>query len=446
MSVRLALTGEASLEGKGLHTGEPARLTLKPGEPGRGIAFVRVDLPGRPSIPARVQHASGSDRGTTLAANGAEVHTVEHVLSALHGLGVDDAVVELTGQETPAADGSALPYVALIRAAGTTQTSVPRVAAPPGGSVYVNDGEGRVLSAQPFDGLVVSYTLDYRTPRTLTQYASFEITPETYERDVAPARTFCLEEELDGLRAAGLIRGGSIENAVVLKRDGTTSSPLRFPNEPARHKILDLVGDLALSGAPLRAAVIGCRTGHAANQRLARALASAPAAGRDPAFPSTDPAELAALAKKLPLESKDLMRILPHRFPFLFVDRLVEFVPGERAVGLKNVSINEAVFQGHFPGEPFFPGVLILEALAQVGAVIVLSKPENAGKLALFAAVKDARFRRPVRPGDQLRLEVSGLRLKGRIGSAAAKAFVEGQLVAEAEVWFAFADRGEAKP
>jgi len=437
------LAAAASVSGLGLHTGAESTLTIRPAPEGAGVSFVRVDLASHPSVPALARFATGADRGTTLSQGEAVVHTVEHVLSALHGLGVDNAVLELTASEPPEVDGSALPFVQAIKKAGLVTQDAERKTRILRAPVFLQEGGGRYLAAQPAASLSAAYTLEYGPPHAMTQFASFELTEELYEREIAPARTFCFESEIPKLKEAGLIRGGSLANAVVFGADGRPSTPLRFPNEPARHKLLDLLGDLFLAGGPMTGSFAAAKTGHAANQRLARALSAA--AGPDainPLFPSADPDEIARIAAKLPMETNDLMRILPHRYPFLLVDRIVEFEAGSRAAGIKNVSINEEYFQGHFPGDPVMPGVLILEALAQVGAVLVLTRKENIGKLAYFAAIKEVKFRRPVRPGDQLRLEISGLRLKGRIGMANGVASVEGQVAAEAEVWFGFVERG----
>ena len=423
-------------EGIGLHTGNPVRMHFHPAPPNTGIVFRRVDLDPPLDFPVHVDFSPAVTeefRNTTLSRNGYSIHTVEHVLATLTGLGLDNVVVELNSNE-PAepTNGSCADYVARIKEAGITGQGTPvryfEVKQPI--SLVENDIE---LLALPYDGFRISFTIKYDEPVLGTQYASFDINPQTFEEEIASARTFVLWEDVERLRKQGLIKGGTMDNAIVVGPSGIMNeAPLRFSNEFVRHKILDLLGDLTLVGRPIKGHIISHKSGHVSNGKFARLLAKA-AARLDRTYIGDAPLEW---------NIRDIMRIMPHRYPFLLVDRLLEMVDGERVVGIKNVTINEPFFNGHFPDHPIFPAVLILEAMAQTGGILLLSTVENpTSKLVYFMGIDGARFRRPVLPGDQLRFELTMLRLRKSGCKMRGEAYVDGQLVAEAELMAQVIDR-----
>ncbi len=340
------LAHSASLAGTSLHTGEKVTLTLRPAAPGFGLKFKRIDLPDGPTIDARIENVKTVERATTLAEGNIKVHTVEHVLSALTGLGVDNAVIEMDANEPPIGDGSALAYVELIRSCGVVPQDAPRHVFEVRETVHIETKDGSLLTLVPDPAFRVSCTQVGPGGR-FTQYHSLEINPATYEKEIAPARTFTFYEDIQPLLDKGLIKGGSLENAIVVRGDSVLSrDPLRFPDEFARHKILDIVGDLALFGRRIKGHVIAVKPGHGANAELTRALAK-------------QHAQIAALlpAARLPvgdtvLDINEVMRMLPHRYPFLMVDRVIGFEGDIRCRAVKQVSANEPYFPGAFPRLP----------------------------------------------------------------------------------------------
>lgn len=454
VSPQQTLRGPASLSGVGLHSGGKVTMTFLPAPPNSGIRFCRVDLDGRPEMEARVEHVVDTTRSTTLGRGGVKVHTVEHVLAAFSGCGVDNAVVEIDAGEPPVGDGSAQPYVRMIREAGIVPQTEPRAVYRVAEPIELVAGDTSMV-ALPHDRLKITCTNADRAGR-YTQVHSLEITPETWATELAPARTFCFYEEIEALVKNGLIKGGSLENAVVIRDDAVlTTEPLRFPDEFVRHKILDILGDLALAGRPVQAHVIAVRPSHSANCELARRLVeqmrrpgtAMQAFGPPPrraAAARAVVAESESPAASEPVASSDMgidyvMRLLPHRYPFLMVDRVLK-VDGNKISALKNVTINEPFFQGHFPGHPIMPGVLQLEAMAQVAGILMLRQAENAGKLAYFMSAESVKWRRPVRPGDQLQIDVELTKNRGKIGRAKGVCSVGGETVSEAEVTFMLTD------
>ena len=417
----------------GLHTGAAATLRVGPAPADSGVVFVRTDLPGKPRIPISVDRVVDRGRRTALAEGAAEIHTVEHLLSACHGMQVDDLVVEIDGVEVPGMDGSALPFAEMLKRAVPVEIpDAPRrellLRGPEG---VVERGTDATLSALPWDrGLQLSYTLDYGPGAPFApQHVSLGVTPEAYMAEIAPARTFVLEIEAKKLREMGLGKGATTENTLVIGPGGPADNRLRFPDEYARHKTLDLMGDLFLLGADLKAHVTAVRSGHGANASLVKRLTALVRAEVD-----------AEEGRSRRLDIGEIQRILPHRYPFLLVDRVLEIDGFRRAVGVKNVTINEQFFQGHWPGTPVMPGVLIVEALAQLSGVLLLRKLENTGRLAALLSIDRVKFRRAVVPGDQVVLEVETLKLKARTGRVHGRATVEGELAAEARMNFMMLD------
>ena len=382
----------ASLAGTSLHTGQPVTLTLKPAPADFGIKFRRVDIPDQPFISADVEKVQTVERATSLAEGSVKVHTVEHILSALTGMGIDNAVIEMDANEPPIGDGSSAPYVELIKSAGIVELDVPR--------------------------------------RYLV------ITPETYEKELSPARTFTFYEDIKPLLEKGLIKGGSLENAVVIRGEELMSKePMRFINEFARHKAMDLIGDLTLCGKPILGHVIAIKPGHGPNTELTAKLKKEHHRNQQMA-----PNPVNVPYGDAVLDINEVMSLLPHRYPFLMVDRIIGFEGETKCRGLKNLTMNELFFQGHFPGHPVMPGVLQVEAMAQVASIVMLRQPGNASKLGYFMSADKVKFRRVVVPGDTLIIEAELTKMRGNIGQATARCLVNGQVVSEAEIKFGLQD------
>ena len=443
------LAKPASYSGVGLHSGNKVSMTLLPAPPNSGVIFRRVDLDSRSEIPAQVGNVAETDRSTTLSRGNAKVQTVEHVLAALYGFGVTNAVVELDSSEPPVADGSARQFCKMIREAGI-EAQAERVEPVQVTEPIEYTHNGTVISAFPHDGFKITCTSSDKGGR-FTQFFSVELTPETWESEIAQARTFCFYEEIEYLIKNGLIRGGSLENAIVIRDDAVlTAEPMRYREEFVRHKILDIIGDLSLVGAPLRGHIVAVKPGHAANCGLARrilqqvrrpsvAAQSFSPPGDTPARQSTQPKHPQVSDETTaPLDSDQIMQILPHRYPFLMVDRVTR-IDGNQITAEKNVTLNEPYFQGHFPGHPIMPGVLQLEAMAQVAGILTLKQADNAGKIAYFMAADKVKWRKPVKPGDVLQIDIELLRARGKVAKAKGVCTVRGEVVSEAEITFTLA-------
>ncbi|MCU0794410.1 MAG: bifunctional UDP-3-O-[3-hydroxymyristoyl] N-acetylglucosamine deacetylase/3-hydroxyacyl-ACP dehydratase [Akkermansiaceae bacterium] len=432
--VQHTLAGSATLEGTSLHTGAKVTLTLKPAPENHGFKFRRIDIPDQPFIDADVDKVQTVERATTLAEGSVKVHTVEHVLSALCGMGVDNAIIEMDANEPPIGDGSSAPFVELIKKAGIVAQSAPRRVWEIREPIHLETGDGSLLTVVPCKTFRVSVT-NVGPDGRFAQYFSSEVTPETYEKEIAPARTFVYYEDVKPLLDKGLIKGGSLENAVVVRGDQVMSKEaVRFPNEFARHKALDVIGDLMLSGKRILGHVICVKPGHGPNTKLAAILKREYSRMRSLAAPFAMPSGEAVL------DINDVLKLLPHRYPFLMVDRIVDFVGDTKCTGVKNVTINEPFFPGHFPGHPIMPGVLQLEAMAQVSSILMLRKPENVGKIGYFMSADSVKWRRPVLPGDTLFIEAEVVKVRGNIGSTRCRCFVNGELASEAELKFALVD------
>lgn len=441
------LAREVSIKGSALHTGDAVTLTMKPAPVDHGIVFKRIDLHGAPEIKPRVDLVTDLVRATTIQSGHAKIHTVEHVLSALHGLGVDNVVIEMDASEPPIMDGSAQPFVNLILQGEPVEQEKDREYFELDAPISVTKGNRSVI-ALPFDGLKISCTsADDRGIHT--QHLSLALDPEVYKTQIAAARTFTIYEDIEELLKLGKIRGGSLDSAIVIRGDKILSKePLRFKDEFVRHKILDIVGDIMLLGLPLKAHIVATRPGHAINAELTKLLfeklQEKKAGGGKKKAAAAGPAMV--LANETSLDIRRVLDTLPHRYPFLMIDRVVEFKGADELSALKNVTINEPFFQGHYPGNPVLPGVLQIEAMAQAAGILMLRKISSEGKTALFMSCDKVKFRRAVRPGDQLVINVKMTKSRGnKIGVAEGECLVNGQVTSSAELMFAVVDNSEVE-
>jgi UDP-3-O-[3-hydroxymyristoyl] N-acetylglucosamine deacetylase / 3-hydroxyacyl-[acyl-carrier-protein] dehydratase len=454
---------EASYAGVGLHTGNTTKITFIPAPVNSGIVFKRVDLPDSPPIKADVEHVVDISRGTTIGIDSVKIHTVEHVLAAISGLEIDNIICEVNGNEPPVGDGSALPFVEVLLKAGIIEQEALRDYLIIDKTItYSDPSKGIDIVVFPSDEFRITFMVDYKNPALGTQYTSMYSLHEEFATEFAAARTFCFLHEVEELWRSGLIQGGNLDNAlVIIDRDMDdkelkelrslfgidqqvnlstngilNNKELRFYNEPVRHKALDLIGDLALLGVPIKGHVIAARSGHGANAELVKMIRKE--------------YEKKLIRKKYQvddrkgvfLDAEAIARILPHRYPFLLVDRIIDLVPGEHVIGIKNVTMNEPFFQGHFPGKPIMPGVLIIEAMAQVGGVLLLNaQSDPTEKMVLFSGIDNVRFRRTVTPGDTLRFEVELSAYRRSMAKMYGRAYVGDQLACEAELMAAITER-----
>lgn len=441
-----------TVSGIGLHTGEMAKMTFKPAKPNHGIKFQRIDLEGQPIVEADVDNVVDLSRGTTIEKNGARVNTVEHTLAALVGLEIDNVLIELEGPEPPIMDGSSIEFVKALETAGLEEQNLMRNFFEVPEGVFYKDAERNVeIAALPLDDYRVTVMVDYNSPVLGSQHASLnDITH--FNRDFASSRTFCFLHELQMLRKSNLIKGGSLNNAIVVvdqvvdqeeldelaklfgkpkievKKEGILNNvELRHYNEPARHKLLDVVGDLALAGRPLKAQILAARPGHAANVAFAKKLKKLMQKSSNSNIPHYDPRMPAVL------DINQITQVLPHRYPFQLVDKIIS-LDESAVIGVKNVTINEPFFQGHFPQNPVMPGVLQVEAMAQTGGILLLNtvdKPEN--YWTYFVGIESCRFRKLVLPGDTIvmRCELVAPIRRG-IAKMKGQAYVGDKLVCEA--------------
>ncbi|MCZ6899255.1 MAG: bifunctional UDP-3-O-[3-hydroxymyristoyl] N-acetylglucosamine deacetylase/3-hydroxyacyl-ACP dehydratase [Bacteroidetes bacterium] len=441
-----------TVSGVGLHTGVDANMTFLPAKSNQGIKFQRIDLEGQPLIDADVDNVVDLSRGTTIEQNGARVNTVEHTLAALVGMEIDNIVIQLDGPEPPIMDGSSKMFVDALNKVGIVEQNALRNFFEVPESIFYRDPSREVeIAALPLDDYRVTVMVDYKSPVLGSQHATLTDIKQ-FDKEISSCRTFCFLHELEMLHKNNLIKGGDLNNAIVVvdrvvedhelenlaklfnkpkvevKKEGILNNvELRYKTEPARHKLLDLMGDLALAGRPLKAQILAARPGHAANIAFVKKLKRQMQSSENNNVPNYDP--------KLPpvLDIIQISNILPHRYPFQLIDKII-YLDDSKVTGVKNVSINEPFFQGHFPGNPVMPGVLQLEAMAQTGGILVLSSvPDPENYWTYFLGIEQAKFRKMVLPGDTIIFQCELLvPIKRGIAKMGGKAYVGNNLVCEA--------------
>lgn len=429
----------ASCDGIGLHSGKLVEMTLRPAPVDTGIVFVRTDLEDHPQVHAVASNITATTRATTLTENGASVTTIEHLMAALAILKIDNCYVEMSAAEPPVGDGSAQAFIDEIQKAGIQEQDGERQVYHVDRAFSHYDGD-RSIVVLPYEGFRITFTSINPHPLLGTQVLDVEDKGDCFLKEVAAARTVAFEEEIAQLRKMGLGLGGNLDNVVVFGKDKVLSK-LRFPDELIRHKILDVIGDMYLLG-PIHAHIICMKSGHAFNDNVSRQI------DEYRKLHEYHPRHQASVQHKSEIRSKamitldiqEIQKILPHRYPMLLVDRIIELEPMKRAVGIKNITINEPQFIGHFPGNPIMPGVLLIEAMAQVGGVTLLYPEENRGKIAVFGKIDKVRFRRPIKPGDQLVTTAIITKIKGNMGVAHCEGTVDGEPACEGDFFFALAE------
>lgn len=426
-----SIAAPASISGRGLFTSAEATLTFKPAPVGHGIVFVRTDLSRPVRIPALVQHVTKRSRRSAIKTGADAVETIEHCMSAVAGLGIDNLEIEVTGPEVPGVDGSCLPFVELLQNAGIVEQPAERQYLTISTPVEVRDGSATIIAAPPnADEFQIIYDLDYGNIEPIKQQLFAYELNTTFKQEIAPARTFVTKAEAEALRARGLGTHLQPGDVLVLDTTGPMGTEYRFPNECVRHKVLDLIGDLYLLGCPIRGKIVAYKSGHSLNHAMVRKLTQMLQAQRRAKLAMGEPV----------MDVKRILRLMPHRYPMLLVDRVIEMDGDRRALGIKNVTMNEPFFQGHYPGTPVMPGVLVVEALAQLSGLLLSRKLEHTGKIPLLLSLDKVKLRRPVVPGDQLILESENIRVKARTGHVKCRAYVGDQIAAEAEIKFMLVD------
>lgn len=464
MEKQRTIARTVSFSGTGLHTGNPSTITFNPAPANYGYVFVRTDIEPNFEIPALIENVVDLSRGTTLGIGDVRVHTVEHVLAALVGLKIDNCRIELSSNEPPVVDGSSMPYVKALLSADTHELDAVREYFVIDETIrYTNEDKHVDIVALPNPEYRITVMIDYFNPALGSQHTGMFDLEKEFVNEFAPARTFCFLTEVMTLHKQGLIKGGNLDSAIVINDTQITDDDLlklqdvfklenppvrgengilngetlRFKNEPARHKLLDMIGDLALIGIPIKGQILAARPGHASNIEFGKKIRKLYL-------------EKKKLQRVMPSKNKDIVMdihqildVMPHRYPFLLIDRVTSFDETTNTlIAYKNVTINEPFFIGHFPNKPVMPGVLILEALAQTGGLLIFKNfPEVYGKIAFFMGIKNAKFRKPVYPGDQLIMEVKLVSKKMNTYLFDSKAYVDGVLVTESEFQAAIVER-----
>jgi len=432
LKLQKTIKGEGRITGKGMFCGKEAMLVFRPAAVDTGIVFVRTDVPEAVRIAAVAPNVAERSRRTTIKKGSVSIETVEHCLAAVNALEIDNVTIEVNSSELPAPDYSCSEYFKVLKRIGVVEQQVKRKEFVINEPISITAGDASIY-ALPYadDGLNITYDLDYGGFTGIgRQIFSCRLTPDGFEKNLAPARTFLLEAEAKQFQARGMGTHISPRDILVINSDGPIKNSFRYPNECARHKIVDLIGDLALVGRAIKGRIVAYKSGHSLNQQLARRL-----------YEAAQQAErIRKFGTDAVLDIRRIQKILPHRYPFLLVDKITEVEGDTWIKGIKNVSFNEQFFQGHFPGTPIMPGVLIVEAMAQVSGLLFAQRLEHTGKLAVLLSMDGVKLRKSVVPGDQLVLTAETVKIRKRTAQCQCKAMVGETVVAEAQIKFMLLD------